>query len=95
MKGTATWTNNDVKWVKWEGNNIDEIIELIGTDYKLSTPILPNEEKVLYVHGIGKLRIGDYLTESNRNLNVPTYEIHSWKLFPRMINEDIGSGLSR
>ena len=96
MKGTATWIKNDVDFVKWEGNNLDEIKELLG-DCSSYVPLFKEDyekTKELYIKGLGTLRVGDYLTRSRRNLGwSDCIEIHSWKTFPRLINEDIGSGL--
>lgn len=98
MKGKSTWISNDVEWVKWDGSNIDEIKELLGdiSRHKIYFPEDYEKSKELYISNLGTLRTGDYLTKSHRTLGwTEFFEIHSWKGFPRMVNEDIGSGLSR
>lgn len=97
MQGKATWINNDVEWVKWDGTNLDEIKKLIG-DYghHIYFPENYEQTKELYISTLGTLKTGDYITKSHGTFGwTACFEIHSWKTFPRMINEDIGSGLSR
>ena len=97
MKGKATWINNEVEWVKWDGTNLDDIKALINkySCHKIYFPENYEKTKELYISHLGTLKTGDYLTKTHRTLGwSEVLEIHSWKTFPRMINEDIGSGLS-
>ena len=96
MKGKSTWISNDVEWVKWDGSNLDEIKELLGKNsiYKIYFTEEYKKDKKLYISNLGVLEVGNYLTKSHRTVAwSELFEIHSWKTFPRMINEDIGSGL--
>ena len=86
----ATWQTNSVSFVQWKGNNIEEVKEFVGKEHKIYTPI--DESKEIYVHGIGIVREQDYLCK-NENYAYNPIQILSWKVFPRLINEDIGSGL--
>lgn len=38
MKGNATWILNNVEWVKWEGNNLEEVKELLKDRFKICFP---------------------------------------------------------
>lgn len=96
MKGNATWIENEVQWVKWEGDNLDEVKELLGDRYKIFFPEDYEKTKTINIHNLGMLEVGSYITKTYRGIGwAYVYEIHSWKTFPRMIKEDIGSGLSR
>lgn len=86
----ATWKNNAVTFVQWNGDNLTEVQDFVGKEHKIYKPIDNGNE--LYIKGIGIIGNGDYICK-NQNYAYNTFDIYSWKTFPRLINEDIGSGL--
>lgn len=86
----ATWKNNSVKFVQWRGDNIDEVKDFVK-DKKVF--ISTDNSGELFVNGVGVVRKSDYVCKNGYYEYSPLF-ICSWKVFPRIINEDIGSGLS-
>ena len=87
----ATWNNNKVKFVQWDGLNIDIVKEFVK-DHKIYRSI--DKEDELYITGVGLVEKDDYICKDCRYI-YDNYRIYSWKVFPRLIKEDIGSGLDK
>ena len=87
----ATWKNNSVEFVQWNGSNLYEVENFIGKDHKVFLSTDGSDE--IYVKDIGIVGKNDYLCR-NGNYTYNPIQIYSWKVFPRIVNEDIGSGLS-
>lgn len=87
----VTWSNNKVKFVQWNGLNIDIVREFVK-EHKIYRSI--DKEDELYIAGVGLVEKDDYICKDCRYI-YDNYRIYSWKVFPRLINEDIGSGLDR
>lgn len=85
----ATWKTNSVEFVQWN-NNIDEVKAFVG-DHKVF--VSTDNSGEIFISGVGIARSGDYICK-NGNYAYTPLSIYSWKVFPRIINEDIGSGLS-
>lgn len=86
----ATWINNSVEFVQWKGDNIEEIKDFVfGHRVFMSV----DNTSEIYIEGIGVAGIKDYIYKSGYYDYAPIL-ISSWKVFPRIINEDIGSGLN-
>ena len=85
----ATWKNNSVDFVKWNGDNLDEVKEFVG-DKKVFLATDNSDE--IYICGVGIVRKGDYICKNGYYIYSPLF-VCSWKEFPRLVNEDIGSGL--
>lgn len=87
----ATWKNNSVEYVQWNGSNLYEIENFVGNDHKVFMSTDGSGE--IYVNGIGTVGKNDYLCRS-KNYAYNPIQIYSWKVFPRIVNEDIGTGSS-
>ena len=85
----ATWKNNSVEFVQWKGNNIDEVKTFVG-DKKVFMSTDNSGE--IFVSGVGVVRKCAYICKNGYYEFTPLF-ICSWKVFPRIVNEDIGSGL--
>lgn len=90
MKGKASYKDNTVDYVQWNGSNLDEVKEFL-VDKRVFLATDSSEE--LYVLDLGIVRKMHYICKDNNYAYNP-FHVYSWKVFPRIINEDIGSGLS-
>ena len=88
MKGTATYKDNSVRYIQWNGNNLDEVKQFVGERVFLAT----DGSEELYISNLGIVRKMHYICKDNNYAYKP-FVVYSWKVFPRIINEDIGSGL--
>lgn len=86
----ATWKNNSVEFIQWKGDNLKEIEDFVGKDHKIF--IAADGSNEIYIRGIGIAIKTDYLYKNGNYIYSPI-TISSWKMFPRLVNEDIGSGL--
>lgn len=87
----ATWQNNSVEFVQWKGNNIEDVKSFVKED---RTVFLATDGSMeLYIVGTGRVRTGDYICK-NGNYAFNSLQIYSYKVFPRIINEDINSFFS-
>lgn len=90
MKGNASYKDNTVTFVQWNGSNLDEVKEfVVGERVFLAT----DGSEELYITNLGIVRKMYYICKDNNYAYKP-FVVYSWKVFPRIINEDIGSGLS-
>lgn len=86
----ATFKDNSVEFVQWKGNNIDEVKSFVGDKKVFMSTDNSNE---IFVCGVGIVPIYDYIYKAGY-YTYNSLRICSWKVFPRIVNEDIGSGLS-
>lgn len=89
MKGTATYKDSSVRYVQWNGCNLDEVKQFVGERVFIAT----DGTEELYICNIGIVRKMQYICKNNCYAHIP-FTVYSWKVFPRIVNEDIGSGLS-
>jgi hypothetical protein len=91
--------SKEVEWVRYTGDNFEEIQNFVNknkTRYSNSNKfyLSPDDDKEIYWKEHGFIGLGDFVVFGigvGNHLNVKSdgFAIISWKLFPRMIKEDI------